>query len=240
MLTVTTVIASNADVQDATDPWGSAVSTVIKTITSTANVQDASDPWDFTEPTFADKTTSNDPWGFTESTLVDTTLPDDLWVSWTSTVPLGTNTNTLDDSWAPRTSSDDAHTNTPSQAIGPWTDISSAFPSTTESDFISSQIQTQSITSISATTAPGSPFKQKSIQKDAFSGLNSARLAMLNGGDDDFEQEAVIEQPTYASKGKGENAVELPFNRLARMHEAKETGEMKKIRDDEMDISEEE
>jgi hypothetical protein len=41
---------------------------------------------------------------------------------------------------------------------------------------------------------------------------------MIDDAGEESEEEA-IQQPINASKGKGENAVELPFNRLARLND---------------------
>lgn len=62
---------------------------------------------------------------------------------------------------------------------------------------------------------------------------------MIDDAGEESEEET-IQQPTNASKGKGENAVELPFNRLARLNDEKEMSEIKWAVNDEIEISEEE
>jgi hypothetical protein len=128
------------------------------------------------------------------------------------------------------------HTNTPiagasmvdaQDATDSWADTSSAFISTVSSDFISSQAQSMA----SVTTAPNRAPKQD------FEGINSERLGMLNASEECEDE--TIQGSTYSSRGKGENAVELPFNRLAMMNN---TGiSVRKVaKDDDSEISEEE
>lgn len=60
-------------------------------------------------------------------------------------------------------------------------------------------------------------------------------------GDEDAVFDGVIPQIlTSTNQGRGENAVELPFNRLARVNEKSGKGEMNMVGHDEMQVSEEE
>ena len=116
----------------------------------------------------------------------------------------------------------------PTGSNDPWADASSAFISTASPDFVSSQAQSMA----SVTTAPNQPPDQD------FTGVNSERLEMLDASEE-CEDEAV-QEPIYPNRGKGENAVELPFNRLAMMNKGKETPVRKVAQDEESEISEEE
>lgn len=79
---------------------------------------------------------------------------------------------------------------------------------------------------------PGSPPKQH------FTSINSERLAMLDAGEE--SEEEIIQESTYA-RGKGENAVELPFNRLEMTKNTKEMEvQAKNFAEDEFRTSEEE
>lgn len=65
---------------------------------------------------------------------------------------------------------------------------------------------------------------------------------MLDANDECEDDPVPVQEPipTYASRGRGENAIELPFNRLDRMNNAKETSVVNVARDEESEISEEE
>jgi hypothetical protein len=76
--------------------------------------------------------------------------------------------------------------------------------------------------------------------EQGFTGINSERLAMLDASEECEDERVSVQEPVYASRGRGENAVELPFNRLARMNNTKETSVRKDAKDDESEISEEE
>jgi hypothetical protein len=82
----------------------------------------------------------------------------------------------------------------------------------------------------SITTAPN-----HAPERD-FTGINSERLAMLHASDE--YQAETTQEPTYSNRGRGENAVELPFNRLAMINNLKETLGQKITNDDEFEISE--
>jgi hypothetical protein len=65
---------------------------------------------------------------------------------------------------------------------------------------------------------------------------------MLDGSEEGEDESARVQKPTltYASTGRGENAVELPFNRRDRRKNAKETSGRKVTENNELEISEEE
>jgi hypothetical protein len=91
---------------------------------------------------------------------------------------------------------------------------------------------------VSVSTAPA----PDRIPEQDFTGFNSERLTMLDGSEEGEDESARVEEPTltYASRGRGENAVELPFNRLDMMNNAKEASGRKVTENDESEISEEE
>lgn len=128
-------------------------------------------------------------------------------------------------SWASWASTDSALVNATS-SNDPRAGTSSAFISTASSDFINDQAQSMA----SVTTASNPPPEQD------FTGINSERLAML---DANACEDETVQEPICASGGKGENAVELPFNRLA-MNNTKETSAREATKDEESEISEEE
>jgi len=84
---------------------------------------------------------------------------------------------------------------------------------------------------VSVSSAPNHALEQD------FTGINSERFAMLDASEDEGVS---VQEPVYASRGRGENAIELPFNRLARINNIKETSVRKDAIDDESEISEEE
>lgn len=220
------------------------ISTIV--LTSNTAVQDATDPWDSTESTFVNNIASNDPWGSTESTFVNNTSSDDPWAPWNSTTAAAANTANSDDPWASPaninssvvnnidsndpwaawTTADSAAVNNTSRN-DPWANTSSALISEANSDFVRGQAQSTA----SVTTAPSYPTERH------FTGINSDRLAMLDAGEE--PEEEIVQQP-IAGKGKGENAVELPFNRLAMLNKKKTSEIVNGNMNEESEISEEE
>ena len=63
---------------------------------------------------------------------------------------------------------------------------------------------------------------------------------MLDASEECEDEGASVQEPVYASRSRGENAIELPFNHLARINNIKETSVRKDAIDDESEISEEE
>lgn len=171
------------------------------------------------EALMTDAQDATDPWGSRESTFVNSTSSDDPWASWTSTNSAAVDTNVLDDPWASLAMNDSAAGNVTS-SNDPLAD--------TSSPFISSQVQSMA----SETTAASHPTEQ------SFTGVNTERLAILDAGEE-YEDE-IVQEPTYVSKGTGENVVELPFNRLATMNRNENSDIDAEDKFEESDISEEE
>jgi hypothetical protein len=195
-----------------------------------AAVNSSADPWADIAPVQETQPANDMEWGGGSSSLAVTTSSADRWVDNTSA--FSGNTTTSSDSWADNTST---FVNSNANTSGPWgaADIDSsqvmlASPASDENydaDISMSEPldNSQDNTPISITTAPSPSHAEQSsnimgvksrIIPDESTGINPERLAML-GREEDSEDEILQEQGFV--RPKGENFVQLPFNRLDKM-----------------------